>query len=34
MIIEFKRYLLEGGTKPIMTNNGDEPRIINLELEL
>ena len=32
MIIEFEQYLLEGGTKPVVTNNGDGPEIINLEL--
>ena len=32
MITEFERYLLEGGTKPVITNNGGGPEIINLEL--
>ena len=32
MIIEFEQYLLEGVTKPVITNNGDGPEIINLEL--
>ena len=32
MIIEFEQYLLEGGTKPVITNNGGEPEMINLKL--